>query len=99
MAFDLTGRFNGPMKLPVGDPDFDPRPDSSPWFTLMNVQASKAFNNGLELYGGVKNLLNFMPKHPILYPDDPFGEHFDTSYNYAPVQGTKAFLGVRFTLP
>ena len=26
VTFDLTGRFNGPMKLPVGPPSVDPRP-------------------------------------------------------------------------
>ncbi|MGB4845271.1 MAG: hypothetical protein WBP16_12465, partial [Ferruginibacter sp.] len=73
----------------------------------------------LEVYGGVKNMLNFLPKNPLLHPDDPFdkaggkyfdlngnarpdtnpyGYTFDPSYNYAPVQGAKAFLGVRWVL-
>lgn len=98
MTFDITGRFNGPMKLPVGDPAFDHRPDSSPWFTILNVQAAKTFTSGFEVYGGIKNVLNFVPKDPLLYPDNPFGEHFDTSYNYAPVQGMKGFVGVRYTV-
>jgi outer membrane receptor for ferrienterochelin and colicins len=103
---DLTGRFTGPMHLPVVPND--ERPDRSPWFTLMNVQIMKSFSQQWEFYAGLKNLLNFMPTHPILRPFDPFdrnitidnpkGFTFDTSYNYAPIQGIRGFAGIRFTL-
>lgn len=106
LTLDLTGRLNGPMDLPVVPNDF--RPQKSPWFTLMNFQLSKTFTTGLEIYGGVKNLLNFIPKDPLLRPFDPFdknvnsnnpfGYTFDTTYNYAPVQGIKAFGGLRYTI-
>jgi outer membrane receptor for ferrienterochelin and colicins len=64
----------------------------------------------VEIYGGVKNLLNFMPNDPILRPEDPFdkrvndvvnnpnGYTFDPSYNYAPLSGRRAFLGVRVNI-
>jgi outer membrane receptor for ferrienterochelin and colicins len=117
LSIDWTGKVNGPMYLPVVPNDF--RPSRSPLFCIMNLQVTKAFINGWEVYGGAKNLLNFLPKNPLLHPDDPFdkpggkyfdlngqprpgsnpnGYVFDPSYNYAPVQGTKAFLGVRYTL-
>lgn len=98
LTLDLTGRFNGPMKLPVGPRDIDSRPDESPWFTIMNVQVSKSFTNGFEVYGGVKNVLNFFPDNPLLEPENPFGKNFDTSYNYSSIQGIKGFMGVRYTL-
>ena len=105
------------MYLPVVPNDF--RPAQSPWFGLVNVQLTKSFGNRWQVYGGVKNLLNFIPANPLLHPDDPFdrrggpyfdnqgnprpdtnpyGYTFDTSYNYAPMQGIKGFLGVRYTL-
>jgi outer membrane receptor for ferrienterochelin and colicins len=107
---DLTGRFNGPMHLPVQPNDF--RPDKSPVVPLMNVQVtrttvSKSEKHQWEIYGGVKNLLNFIPEHPLMRPFDPFDRNtevdnpnnytFDTAYNYAPIQGLKGFLGVRYT--
>lgn len=105
ITVDLTGRLNGPMYLPVVPNDY--RPEKSPWYTLMNIQLSKSFNNGLEIYGGAKNLLNFVPKDPLLRPFDPFdknitvnnpyGYTFDTSYNYAPIQGIRGFAGIRYT--
>jgi outer membrane receptor for ferrienterochelin and colicins len=106
ITVDLTGRFNGPMYLPVVPNDF--RPEQSPWYTLLNIQITKSFTNGFELYGGVKNLLNFMPKDPLLRPFDPFDKNtdvnnpnnytFDTTYNYAPIQGIRGFFGIRYTL-
>ena len=74
----------------------------------------KTWKRGFECYGGIKNIFNFLPKDPLLHPDDPFdrpggkyfdangvarpdtnpnGYVFDPSYNYAPVQGAKAFIG------
>ncbi len=105
-AFDLTGRTYGSMHLPVVPNDF--RPATSPWFTIMNVQVTKPINKNLEIYAGVKNLLNFLPENPLLRPFDPFdknvgvdnpnGYSFDASYNYAPMQGLRGMMGVRWTI-
>lgn len=106
LSFDLTGRVTGPMYLPVVPNDF--RPDMSPWFGILNIQATKNLGRRWEIYGGVKNLLNFIPQDPLLRPFDPFDKQvevdnpyhytFDTSYTYAPMQGIKGFLGVRMTI-
>jgi outer membrane receptor for ferrienterochelin and colicins len=106
ITFDLTGRLNGPMHLPIVPND--ERPGQSPWFTIMNFQLTKTFTNGTELYAGAKNVLNFIPEDPLLRPFDPFDKNitidnpngftFDTSYNYAPIQGIKGFAGVRYTI-
>lgn len=105
---DFTGKWDGPMRLPVLPNDY--RPEYSPWFAIANLQLTKKFNKGFEIYGGVKNLFNFVPADPIMRPFDPFdkkaddpvnnpyGYTFDPSYNYAPLQGIRGFLGVRFVL-
>jgi outer membrane receptor for ferrienterochelin and colicins len=98
ITIDFSGKTYGPMRLPVQREYGDQRPDHSPWYSLLNIQVTKTLNNGLEFYGGMKNLLNFVPKDPLLYPETPFSNGFDTSYNYAPVQGLKAFAGIRFTI-
>jgi outer membrane receptor for ferrienterochelin and colicins len=92
--------------LPILPNDF--RPVKSPWFSLQNIQVTKIFSNGIEIYGGIKNLLNFIPKHPIMRPFDPFDKSigvnnpnnytFDPSYNYAPIQGIRSFVGCRMTM-
>jgi outer membrane receptor for ferrienterochelin and colicins len=66
-------------------------------------------NSTLEIYGGVKNMFNFLPQNPIIRASDPFdkrvneasnpfGYTFDPSYNYAPMQGIRGFLGIRYVL-
>ncbi len=108
LSIDLTANVYGPMRLPILPNDY--RPDYSPWFGLLHLQCTKKWDNGLELYGGIKNLLNFFPQDPIMRPFDPFDKHtadpvanpygytFDPSYNYAPLQGRRTYIGFRYTI-
>ncbi|MFK8060820.1 MAG: TonB-dependent receptor plug domain-containing protein, partial [Polaribacter sp.] len=71
-TIDYTGNVYGPMRLPLLS-DKDPRPENSPWFSIQNIQLSKKFSNSWEIYGGVKNLLNFTPAaNSIARSFDPF---------------------------
>ena len=72
LSVDYTGNVYGPMLLPRLGP-LDPRPASSPVFSIQNVQVTKKLGAKLELYGGVKNLLNFTPlATAIARARDPF---------------------------
>lgn len=118
LTVDLTGQWKGPMLLPTQgemetfDADgnvtgtvTDPRPERSPWFTKMNLQLTYRLAK-FQIYGGVKNMFNYVPKHLLVNTDDPFndrasvygGLQFDTEYNYTPQQGRTGFLGVRYSL-
>ncbi|MBX2958425.1 MAG: TonB-dependent receptor [Flavobacteriales bacterium] len=106
IKIDYSGNLYGPMKLPLVENDF--RPAYSPWYSIQNIQITKTFNKGWEIYGGIKNLLNFTPpKYSILRANDPFdknvnspnnpnGYTFDPTYVYASNQGIRAFIGVRY---
>ncbi len=106
ITLDYTGNVTGPMRLPVVPNDY--RPEYSPWFSIQNLQVTKRFKSGLEIYGGLKNLLNYIPGDPILRPFDPFDKNididnpngftFDPTYNFAPMQGIRGFLGFRMDL-
>lgn len=108
ITIDFSGNWYGPMRLPVLPKDY--RPENSPWFCLANLQVTKKTIKGWEFYGGIKNLFNFLPSDPIMRPFDPFDKHandpvanpqgytFDPSYNYAPLQERKAYLGIRYTI-
>jgi outer membrane receptor for ferrienterochelin and colicins len=98
LTFDLTGNLYSPMRLPIVRAYGDTRPEYSPWFGIHNIQATKRFANGLQLYGGIKNFTNFLPKDPIFSPEKPFSEQFDPSYNYAPLQGIRGFVGLRWSI-
>lgn len=111
LTVDYTGNIYGPMLLPV-QPN-DPRPDKSPVWSIQNVQLTKKLGKEWEIYGGVKNLLNFLPpKNSIAHAHDPFDKRpgynadgsvdpynltFDPTYVFAPNQGIRGFLGLRFT--
>jgi outer membrane receptor for ferrienterochelin and colicins len=96
------------MRLPVLPNDF--HPEFSPAFFIMNVQLTKKFTNGMELYGGVKNVFDFVPVNPIFRAFAPFdktsgdvitnrnGYTFDPNYNYASLQGRRGFAGVRWNV-
>lgn len=107
-SIDLSGNIYSPMLLPILPNDY--RPAYSPWFCIMNLQVSKEMKNW-QLYGGCKNLLDFLPKEdPIMRAFDPFDKKindpinnpnnftFDPGYNYAPYQRARLFLGVRFKI-
>jgi outer membrane receptor for ferrienterochelin and colicins len=107
-SIDYTGNLYGPMRLPLLGEN-DPRDEYSPWFSIQNIQLRKKFSNSWEIYGGVKNLLNFTPAaNSINSADNPFDavvntetnpeKAFDPSYVYASNQGIRAFAGVRCTL-
>jgi len=107
-SIDYTGNLYGPMRLPLLGEN-DPRDEYSPWFSIQNIQLSKKFSNSWEVYGGVKNLLNFTPAaNSINGADNPFDADvdtetnperaFDPSYVYTSNQGIRAFAGLRFTL-
>jgi outer membrane receptor for ferrienterochelin and colicins len=76
----------------------------------VNLQVKQRINTRLEFYGGVKNILDFVPPDPLMRPFDPFdrtaddpisnpnGHTFDTAYMYAPLQGRRVFFGVRWVV-
>jgi outer membrane receptor for ferrienterochelin and colicins len=108
LTIDFTGQFYGPMRLPVLPNDY--RPEYSPFYSLANIQVSKSFKSGFEVYCGIKNLFNFTPDDPLMRPFDPFDKNvndpinnpnhytFDTTYGYAPMQRIRGFLGVKYNL-
>ena len=121
ISIDYTGNLYGPMLLPLLG-ETDPRPGMSPTWSLQNIQFTKKFYSGLEIYGGIKNLLDFVPSRnipflianandpfdkkvqfnaegqPIATPQNPNALTFDPTYTYAPMQGRRTFLGLRYVL-
>lgn len=86
LSFDYTGNLYGPMRLPLLS-DLDPRRATSPVWSIQNIQATYKWHNKFEIYGGIKNLLNWTPnkKNPFLIarPNDPFDQNvqYDSTGN------------------
>ena len=111
IAIDFTGNVYGSMDLPLITDDI--RAAQSPVFNLSNIQFSRRFNNGLQIYAGLKNMFNFFPEQKIIYQAKelrsdqikpsalsnlPQGYYFNTDASFAPIQGIRGFLGVRWNL-
>jgi outer membrane receptor for ferrienterochelin and colicins len=118
LSLDYTGNVYGPMRLPLAGP-LDPRPGESPWWSIQNLQLSWKAGSHWELYGGIKNLLDFTPRpdaiarafdpfdtqvqydaegNILATPDNPYALSFDPSYVFAPNQGRRFFIGLRYQL-
>ena len=113
LSIDYTGNIYSPMILPTQTTEdfLDPRPSKSPWFSIQNIQLTKKIGDEMELYFGIKNLLDWTPWEsleglPYLgNTNDPFEQNttpnslvFDPAYVYGPNQGIRGFLGIRYTL-
>jgi outer membrane receptor for ferrienterochelin and colicins len=118
ITIDYTGNVYGPMRLPLLG-ELDDRPAESPVWSLQNIQFTKKFAKGLEIYGGVKNLLNYTPPansiarsfdpfdrnvtfdgdgQAVATPNNPNALTFDPTYVFAPNQGIRGFLGLRYMI-
>ena len=84
LNIDYSGNVYSPMKLPLLG-ELDPRSPDSPWYSIQNIQFTFSGFKGFEFYGGIKNLLNFLPKqsNPFLIANanDPFDRNVQTDSN------------------
>lgn len=75
LALDYTGNIYSPMRLPLLG-NMDPRRPKSPWWSIQNIQLLYTGCKNIEIYGGVKNLLNWTPNkgNPFIIArtNDPF---------------------------
>jgi len=83
---DYTGNLYGPMRLPTLG-DLDPRKEYSPTWSIQNIQFTFNKFKNIEIYAGIKNLLNWTPNkgNPFIIAraHDPFDKNveYDTNGN------------------
>ncbi|HEY8895125.1 MAG TPA: TonB-dependent receptor [Niastella sp.] len=84
LTVDYTGNLYGPMRLPLLS-ETDPRKARSPWWSIQNIQFTKKLRHGFEIYGGIKNLLNWTPNKGnsfiIARANDPFDKNVQFDAN------------------
>ncbi len=118
ISLDYTGNVYSPMRLPLLG-ELDDRDEYSPWWSIQNIQLTKKIKDKWELYGGIKNLLNYTPPansiarafdpfdREVIFdqrgdvvptPENPRGLSFDPTYVFAPNQGIRGFIGLRYSL-
>ncbi len=95
LSLTYTGNVMGPEHLPKFQPPYN-RQEQSKWYTIQNLKVAKGLNHNLTIYGGVKNLLNWTQPSPLIDPENPFGENFDTIYAYGPLQPRRFYMGLKW---
>ncbi|HEU4470801.1 MAG TPA: TonB-dependent receptor [Flavisolibacter sp.] len=84
LTIDYTGNIYGPMRLPLASA-MDPRQPYSPVWSIQNIQLTKWISEKLEVFGGIKNLLNWTPakNNPFLIArsQDPFDKNLEYDGN------------------
>ncbi|SEP79202.1 outer membrane receptor for ferrienterochelin and colicins [Hyunsoonleella jejuensis] len=86
LTFDYTGNIYGPMRLPLLG-ELDPRREYSPTWSIQNIQLTYDGISNFEIYGGVKNILDWTPNRGnpfiIARANDPFDKDvtFDADGN------------------
>lgn len=113
---DVTFQVTGPQRLPwtfendIVDPRYV-RPSEAPTFVTGNVQISRDFAKGRQIYVGVENVTDYRQAEPIVGIDydaapgevqtvsgGPIGDDllFDAAIVYAPIFGRNVYAGVRW---
>lgn len=113
---DVTFQVTGPQRLPwtfendIVDARYV-RPSEAPTFVTGNVQISRDFAEGRQIYVGVENVTDYRQAEPIVGIDyeaapgevqtvsgGPIGDDplFDAAIVYAPIFGRNVYAGVRW---
>lgn len=83
LDIDYTGNLYGPMRLPLVS-EWDPRPEYSETYSIQNIQLTyKGFKN-FQIYGGVKNLLNWTPSKNLPFLISRANDPFDKNVRFDP---------------
>lgn len=99
-AFDATANWFAQKRLPTtaNNPEQLQLGEKSPAFFVVNTQITKSIKRKWEVYVGVENLLDFRQERLIVDPNQPFGNNFDASIVWGPIQGRMLYVGARFRI-
>lgn len=87
----------GPKRLPKTHAHFAAQeyPLKSPTYTIVNTQITRVLKS-FEVYVGAENLFDFKQNSHLLGSDDPYGQYFDASYIWGPMDGRRVYAGFRY---
>lgn len=90
-GWNLTAQTAGRMAVPYYDATFG---DVSDPYALVHLSVNRSFVAGGRhtLTVGVQNVSNATQRSPLLGTENPFGEEFDASRVYGPIEGRRAFV-------
>ena len=100
MLYDLTVQWFGPKRIPstASNPSEFQLQNESPDFVIVNAQVTRSFDSLFDLYIGVENLLDFRQDNPIIDSENPYGNYFDASLIWGPINGRMVYTGLRWKI-
>lgn len=98
--FDATWQWYGEQRIPSTEdnPLKYTRRSVSPDFYSINAQVTRNFSSRLAIYVGVENLNNYTQLNPIIAPENPFGDYFDSGLIWGPIYGRMFYGGLRYRI-
>ena len=97
---DITLAVNGGGRMPspyVTSGGVLSWPERYKPYVQLNAQVTRNFRHW-SLYIGGENLTNFRQRNPIVDAADPWGENFDATMIYGPLQGAMVYVGFRYNI-
>lgn len=97
---DVTLQLNGGGRMPT---PYTLSDGSASWssrfhaYEQLSAQVTRWFRH-FSLYIGGENLTGFKQKEPIISASDPWGDSFDATMVWGPIQGAMLYAGVRINI-
>ncbi|MBP3774072.1 MAG: TonB-dependent receptor [Bacteroidaceae bacterium] len=98
--FDATLQLNGGGRMPDAYAMNDGTPSWNTHFRAyeqLMAQVTRHFRK-FSIYAGSENLTGFRQKKPIVGADNPWGQDFESTLVWGPVQGRMFYAGLRVNL-
>ncbi len=98
--FDMSLAINGGGKMPVSYTDNN---GQAAWahtyktFPQLNAQITRNFRHW-SIYAGGENLTGYRQKMPVIGAADPWGNNFDATMVYGPIEGAMIYVGFRYNI-
>ncbi|MFY7963462.1 MAG: TonB-dependent receptor domain-containing protein [Chitinophagaceae bacterium] len=98
--FDITAQWLSSKRLPstTVNPTDKQMLRHSPSYYQLAAQVTKQFGKNWDVYLGAENLTAFTQQQLIVDSQNPFGQYFDASMIWGPVNGRIIYLGMRFKI-
>lgn len=97
LSVDYSLKYLGPMFLPEF-PAPHQRPAKSDAFALHNLQVDKQCGKRWTIGFQIRNIFDYVQDSPLIDPEHPFGESFDTSYAFGPMQHRSFYIQAGYTI-
>ncbi len=96
-SVQVQSSFTGSMPLPEIPAPFARSTSSDP-FLQHHVKMAWKLNDAWTASFSIRNLCNYTQESPLIAPEAPFSEAFDTNFAYGPLQSRRLIFGLNYLI-